>query len=290
MNKHDKIATRLSLILTKFNNGEKLSVEALATEFNVTTRTIQRDLNERFADIPLKKENKLYFLDAHYLGKVTFDDINNFAHFSGVNKMFPSFGNEFLQHLLDRNVADTYLIKTHNFEDIKHKIDDFNLIEKAIIEQKVLKLLYREQKREVYPYKFANVKGIWYLVALQNGVIKTFTFTKITHLQIFDKSFVVDHSILEKIENEESLWFSNQKTEVILKVKHSVAEYFLRRKILPCQQILEKCKDGGLMVLTQMTFEEEILQMVRYWIPNVRIVSPVTLGDKLNKSLKEYLK
>ena len=160
MNKHDKIATRLSLILTKLNNGEKLSVEALATEFNVTTRTIQRDLNERFADIPLKKENKFYFLDAHYLGKLTFNDINNFAHFSGVNKMFPSFGNKFLQHLLDRNVADAYLIKTHNFEDIKYKIEHFYLIEKAIIEQKVLELIYREKKREVYPYKNDSSLGL----------------------------------------------------------------------------------------------------------------------------------
>ena len=32
MNKHDKIATRLSLILTKLNNGERLSVEDLAKE------------------------------------------------------------------------------------------------------------------------------------------------------------------------------------------------------------------------------------------------------------------
>ena len=66
MNKHDKIATRLSLILTKLNNGERLSVEALAKEFNVTVRTIQRDLNERFLDVPLKKEGKFYFLEAHH--------------------------------------------------------------------------------------------------------------------------------------------------------------------------------------------------------------------------------
>ena len=39
-----------------------------------------------------------------------------------------------------------------------------------------------------------------------------------------------------------------------------------------------------------MTFEEEILQTVRYWIPNIKIISPVTLQKKLEDSLKEYLK
>ena len=73
MSKHDKIATRLSLILMKLNNGEQLSVKSLAEEFGVKTRTIQRDLNERFADIPLKKENNLYFLDSYYLGKLNFN-------------------------------------------------------------------------------------------------------------------------------------------------------------------------------------------------------------------------
>ena len=33
---HDKIATRLVLILVKLNNGERFTVEELACEFNVS--------------------------------------------------------------------------------------------------------------------------------------------------------------------------------------------------------------------------------------------------------------
>ena len=289
MNKHDKIATRLSLILTKLNNGERLSVEALAKEFNVTVRTIQRDLNERFLDVPLKKEGKFYFLEAHHLGKLTLSDLNNFALLSGINKMFPSFSNEFVKHLLDKNVASVYLIKTHNFEDISHKIEDFKAIEKAIINKNRLSLVYREQKRNVEPYKFANVKGIWYLIALQDGVIKTFTFTKISELEVSSDVFIIDNEMLKKIENEESLWFSNSKTEVILKVNSSIAQYFKRRKIIAYQKILEELDDGSLLVSTQMTFEEELLQIVKYWLPNIRIVSHIYLQEKLEDSLRSYL-
>ncbi len=50
---HDKIGTRLGLIITKLNNGERFTAEELANEFNVNVRTIQRDLNERLSDIPI---------------------------------------------------------------------------------------------------------------------------------------------------------------------------------------------------------------------------------------------
>lgn len=54
MKQHDKIAKRLALILQKFNDGERLSVDALADEFQVSSRTLQRDLNERLNFLPLK--------------------------------------------------------------------------------------------------------------------------------------------------------------------------------------------------------------------------------------------
>jgi hypothetical protein len=46
---HDTLAYRLTQILVKLNQGEKLDPQALADEFGVNLRTIQRDMNERFA-------------------------------------------------------------------------------------------------------------------------------------------------------------------------------------------------------------------------------------------------
>ncbi|EAJ8010373.1 HTH domain-containing protein [Campylobacter jejuni] len=56
MKEYDKLSIRLVQILSKFNNGESLSAQELAQEFNVDTRTIQRDLNERLAFMPIKKK------------------------------------------------------------------------------------------------------------------------------------------------------------------------------------------------------------------------------------------
>ena len=72
---HDKIGTRLELIITKLNNGERFTAEELADEFNVNVRTIQRDLNKRLSYIPLQKEQNYYFLSPHALGKLSYKDI-----------------------------------------------------------------------------------------------------------------------------------------------------------------------------------------------------------------------
>ena len=55
--KHDTLVYRLSEVLTKLNQGEALDPQALADEFGVNLRTIQRDLNVRFAGLPLIKAN-----------------------------------------------------------------------------------------------------------------------------------------------------------------------------------------------------------------------------------------
>ena len=41
---HDLLAWRLATILQKLNQGERLDINALASEFGVHKRTIQRDL------------------------------------------------------------------------------------------------------------------------------------------------------------------------------------------------------------------------------------------------------
>ena len=105
MKSHDKIATRLALILNKFNSGEKFSIDNLVEEFNVTKRTIQRDLSERLSYLPIKKENNLYYLEEYYLGKLNFDDIKNFAVLSGIKELYPSLQEDFLKNILDDTIS-----------------------------------------------------------------------------------------------------------------------------------------------------------------------------------------
>lgn len=75
---HDTLVYRLEQMLIKFNQGKKLDPHELADEFHVNIRTIQRDLNERFAYLPLEKNEGRYSLDPTFLGKLSTKDIERF--------------------------------------------------------------------------------------------------------------------------------------------------------------------------------------------------------------------
>ena len=290
MKNHDKIATRLAQILNKFNSGEKLSVEDLVEEFGVTKRTVQRDLNERMSFLPIKKENGLYSLEEYYLGKLNFADMQNFAALSGIRELYPSLQEDFLKNILDSTISQAYMIKGHNYEDLSDKTEEFMHMELAIVTHFLVEFDYKDKHRVVKPYKMINSKGIWYLAGVEDSTLKTFSFKKISKLLPTTVEFEVDESISDTIQDEDNIWFSSKKIEVVLKVDKDVAGYFSRRDILPNQSIVKELADGGLLVSTKVAFDEEILKLVRYWIPNVEIVSPAYLQDKLEDGLRGYLK
>jgi len=289
MKNHDKIATRLAQILNKLNSGERFSVEELVEEFNVTKRTIQRDLNERLSYLPRKKENDLYFLEEYYLGKLNFDDIKNFAALSGIKELYPSMQEGFLKNILDNTVSQAYMIKGHNYEDMSDKTEEFELIENSIVNSQQIKFDYKEKKRVVNPYKILNSKGIWYLVAEENVTLKTFSLKKVTNLTSTSNKYKIKQDTINLIKNEDNIWFSDKQIEVVLKVDRGVSDYFKRRNILPNQIIIKELEDGDLLVSTRVAFEEEILKIVRYWIHNVKIVSPNEMKVKFKNELNFYL-
>lgn len=55
---YDKALNRLTVILQKLYEGETLSVKDLAEEFGTSTRTIQRDFNEKLIQFPIIKDGK----------------------------------------------------------------------------------------------------------------------------------------------------------------------------------------------------------------------------------------
>ncbi len=291
MKSHDKVATRLAVILNKLNSNERFSIDDLVVEFNVTKRTIQRDLNERLSYLPIKKENDLFYLEEYYLGKLNFNDIKTFATLSGIKELYPSLKEDFLKSILDETVSKVYLIKGHDYEDISTIKEDVKLLEDSILKLNKISFLYKDKQREVNPYKLMNKNGIWYLLGVEdNEILKTYSFTKINKIKTLDNSFEKDDEIIKIIQNDDTSWFSQKQTEVVLKVDKSISEYFKRRKVIANQSILKELEDGSLLVSCKVSFDEEILKIVRYWIPNVEIISPDSLEKKLKNSLNNYIK
>lgn len=288
MKSHDKLATRLSIIIYKLNQGERLTIEALADEFAVSKRTIERDI-ARFSYFDIKKEGKEFFLDELAVGKLNFDDIKNFAIFSGIKSLYPSLTNQFLKDVLIQKINRAYIVNSSGFEDIEDKTELFEKLSLAILEEKIINFIYNEKNRSVNPYKLINTNGVWYLSATENGSLKTYTFSKIKNLKIDDNSFIMDKEILKEIEKSEINFLSKDTKEVVLEVQNSAKEYFLRKKVLSNMKIIEENKEY-FVVSTNVSFDDEILNIVKYWIPYIKIISPINLSLKLEKILNNYLK
>lgn len=291
---HDTLVYRLSQMLVKLNQGERLDPAALADEFGVNLRTIQRDLNERFAYLPLTKVDGRYQLEPAFLGKINLQDIERFAGLAGVSGLFPSLSNDFLRDIFDSRVQEALLIKGHCYENLAGKERQFQLLEKAIVGRVLVAIDYQKpdgvkQYPALSPYKLLNVKGIWYLAALDDGKLKTFSFAKIQEVRqlatTFDWSADVDARLLA----EEGVWFGETQHEVILKISPDVAGYFKRRKLIANQVIEKELADGGLLLSAKVGHLNQVLPIVRYWLPHIRIVSPDSWQQTLEQGMKDYL-
>lgn len=292
---HDKLARRLTEILVKLNNGEKLDPQELAEDFGVNLRTIQRDLNERFAYLPLEKSDGYYRLDTAYLGKLTLRDLERFAALAGVRGLFPTLSDDFLRDIFDSRIQTALLIKGHQYEDLSDKTDGFRRLEQAILAHQHISFTYRKDQgaksyTNALPYKLVNHNGIWYLAAQDSGRLKAYSFGKIDYLQVHETTFTPDPAVHQTLQDEDGIWLNPDKKEIVLKIAHEAASYFRRRKLIANQAIEKELEDGGLIVSAKVAHPNQILPIVRYWLPNVRIISPEGLQTQMEQQLKDYLK
>lgn len=290
---HERLADRLANILTKLNMGYQLNIKELAEEFGVSTRTISRDFDRLTTYLQLQQdvENKRYYLESNYLGKIAPKDIRNFAQLSGISHLYPSLDMSFLRELLDSRAQQIYCAKGYSFEDASEFKELFKVFGKAIQEQRQIGFVYKGEPRLVQPYRLIHHHGSWYLAAVRKDQLRTY---RISHIKLMHATheypqFTPDQNIVKLVEDDESIWFGQDKQEIILSIDSQVAFYFKQRSILPEQQIVRELGDGGLLVSSKINHDMQLLPLIRFWIPYLKIVSPKGLQRQLEISLKEYL-
>ncbi|MFM5371427.1 hypothetical protein ACK367_05935 [Aeromonas veronii] len=111
MHEHDKIAQRLGMLLTRLYSGEKLHLSDLATEYNVTVRTLQRDFNQRLSYLPIEHRSQQYWLDPGFLNHKNDGKVRKLAEQLGITDLFPHASEHRLGQLLDRDTPNLFAIK-----------------------------------------------------------------------------------------------------------------------------------------------------------------------------------
>lgn len=292
---HDTLVYRLAQMLVKLNQGEKLNPQALADEFGVNLRTIQRDLNVRFAYLPIQKTDGYYHLDPTFLGKLSTKDVDRFAGLAGVRGLFPSLSDDFLRDIFDTRIQAAVVVKGHNYENLAGKEAAFRTLEQAIVVRQHIEFDYQKDAgiksyTGVAPFKLINHKGIWYLAARDEDKLKSFSFAKIGNLRLMESHFPADFNIDKQLTEDDGIWLNDDKKEIVLKIAKDVAGYFKRRKLIANQIIEKELEDGGLIISAKVGHTNQVVPIVRYWIPHVRIISPEGLQGEMESEISSYLK
>ena len=175
---HERLAERLANILTKLNTGYQLGVAELAHEFQVSTRTIERDFDRLNTYLPLLQDEstKKYFLDPLYLGRFKLQDIQNFAQLSGITELYPSLDMSFLRHLLDERSSQIFSAKGYCFENAREFSEHFQVFADAIHNRQKISFLYNDRWRHVDPYRLIHHQGSWYLAAAVADELRAYRF------------------------------------------------------------------------------------------------------------------
>ncbi|MEA3521883.1 MAG: WYL domain-containing transcriptional regulator [Campylobacterota bacterium] len=294
---YDKTLTRLTNILKRLYDGEKLSVKELSEEFGVSDRTIQRDFNERLISYPIEKEGRRWKMqEGHHLTKerspqeeLVLEMLGNIANSIGddfgksAKSLFDKLQNSHTSPLYSRTVI----------EDISDSIDIFRQLEEAIAGLRIVTFSYNKKLRHVKPLRIVSFQGYWYLFGeeLLQSALKTFYFKSIGSLTVTNESFEMRDDAIRTLDRAINVWFQpdSEPFEVILKASPDIAKYFTRRPLSSTQKILNTYDDGTIEMSVTVTSDNEILHEVKQWMPELTILYPKELALKAKEMADNFL-
>ena len=152
----------------------------------------------------------------------------------------------------------------------------------------VCQIVYKGKTRLINPYKLINKKNIWYLQATENSRLKSFSLSQIRWFDIQKTLFTPEENVRALLEKSLDPWVSEDTFTVKIFIKDNISHYFLRRDLLPEQELLEEQR-GGITLRCRAAHENQILPLLFYWLPNIQILEPNWLKEKLVKTLENYL-
>ncbi|HDL6614683.1 TPA: WYL domain-containing protein [Yersinia enterocolitica] len=188
--RYDRLAVRLSLIISRLLNGETLSVRILAVEFGVSVRTLRRDFRERLMYLDLEYKNGLCRLVPGSHTSSGERDVLHFARQTGVSVVFPVLDSRLVNMLMNSRDDSPCIIYQTPLRSVAAPSESFHLLTRAITERLLVTLFSGGRQYErLAPYRLICLDGIWYLVCEYRGYLNVFLAIEITEVKLLKESF-----------------------------------------------------------------------------------------------------
>ena len=295
------------------------TAKQLAKKFNMSVRTINRDLDflrDRY-NAPLANEGKgYYYTDKSFrILKVmlTEGDLFTIATIMPLMEQYKntpldaSFKNimEKLASMLPDQVAvdSSFLNKDVGFiSDPIPKISPrvFECVFKAVKEKKVLNFEYRSLNRSEYVgktldvYKIICQKANWYALGYDHEVkdIRVYALSRIKNIKVTDRTFEIDSEFdLNKvIDPSFGIWCNKgPAVEYELVFVSAIKNYIIEREWHSNQQIIEN-EDGSVTLKFTSNQKQQVLSWVLSFGEKVKVVQPMELREKVISAAREIFR
>jgi predicted DNA-binding transcriptional regulator YafY len=303
---YDKKIFRLLSILNKLDTGKKISTAQLAEEFNVSMRTIQRDLElldmTGFPLVSLDKGQRS-FMEGFSLKKAELSE-EEASLLSFLYEIAKSLGKNFedsfrgiLRKVLAKDIESPFYAKIPVGVKLNQDFPFIKDLEIAIDESRKIELHYLTEGKEKWfrlePLKIVFFDGFWYVVCRVDGKdwILKLRLENIRKLEVLDENFDAPENLKMMLDESINIWFSETRDKrVVLKISKDVAKFFKDKKYFPLQKIAKENKDGSLIVETTVCDYREIMPIILSWIPYVAVNSPKEFINQIDELLACYKK
>ncbi|ENM3732109.1 helix-turn-helix transcriptional regulator [Vibrio cholerae] len=286
--KSNILANRLADITAMAYAGQSLNIAELAEKYQVSTKTIRRDFDRLCAVLERCPDSGNHILSSSARSQYNEQDLVRLIDDLGLKKALPLKAAQFLRSFINNSTSDCYHFQERPLEaDFISSLH--STFETAIKNRRSVSFLYKDKSRTVSPYLMVYSHGSWYLAAVSEGTLKTFSLARIKFVSIQKEHFDYDSSVVDKIKEQDTIWFGQPIFDVTLEVSKDIAFYFERKALLPKQKIIEKRQDGSLVIYSSAWSYNQIAPIVQYWIPNIRVISPSALDTYIRENLSSWI-
>jgi len=293
---------RVMSILKKLNEGKVVNILSLSYEFDVSTRTIRRDLDlikKEWGEEFLEKNGENYkAIKKNILSEVlngaelaSFYQIITLCNQNGIKL---NLKDSLLKKI--KEAESIYDLNNKSFEDIEKKEVLFEL-EKSIKYRQEVKISYKKETGsaiiEYKPYKITLLNENFYLLgSTLDGNFKMLRINLIEKIDIKSKTFYHSYEISDFIKKIQTPFskFGEIEKKIEIEVSKEVKKYFQMKNFFKSQKILKEKENGNLIVSYEMTQFLEIEDFLIQWMPKIQIIKPVKLKEKIQKKLESKLK
>jgi proteasome accessory factor B len=304
---------RMMRIHDAIQSGKFPNAAKLAKEFEVSTKSVQRDLEfmrERM-NFPIEYDKNrwgyYYTKDVGSFPAFTVTEGELFAVLVAEKAMHQYRGSNLEKPLMSAfkklaaSLPETISLhmadweQTISFRSSAEPISNlevFDGLARAAAEGRQLELQYRKpgsgmaEKRAVDPYHLANVNGDWFLFAFCHlrKDIRTFVPARIMAAEETGKRFQrpKDFSIENALRDSFGVHSGKSEYHVIVRFNELVADY-IREKKWHASQELRNLSNGSVELALRLSSLVEVQRWILSWAGNAQVIAP----EELRKAVQE---